>query len=125
MRCLEGWKEMNSPIVVGIASMIFSVSPATAFTGTNLYEACMKEPNSAGDLFCTSYVRGFIDGMLLGDTAAGVGTRYCGPREGIGVVQGRLIVEKYMRDHPEKLNLPAGNIAFSAMYEAFPCPESN
>jgi len=33
-----------------------------------------------------------------------------------------LIIEKYLRDNPEKLDLDAGDLAMAAMIDAFRCP---
>ena len=43
------------------------------------------------------------------------------PPAGTTPTQARLIVEKYMRDHPEDLHLPAQDIVFAAAGPAFPC----
>ena len=43
------------------------------------------------------------------------------PPAGTTPTQARLIVEKYMQDHPENLHLPAQDIVFAAAEQAFPC----
>jgi hypothetical protein len=43
------------------------------------------------------------------------------PPGGVTATQARLIVEKYMRDHPDDLHLPAQDIVFAASQLAFPC----
>jgi Rap1a immunity proteins len=40
-------------------------------------------------------------------------------------LQASLIVENFMRDHPEALHLSAISIATAALSLAFPCPGSN
>ena len=44
----------------------------------------------------------------------------CPPKD-ITLYQARLIVEKYMRDHPEDLRSSAQEIVFAAFELAFPC----
>ena len=45
------------------------------------------------------------------------------PPAGTTPTQARLIVEKYMHDHPKDLHLPARDIVFAASQQVFPCPE--
>ncbi|HVA12647.1 MAG TPA: Rap1a/Tai family immunity protein, partial [Stellaceae bacterium] len=87
--------------------------------GVQLYNFCLKnDSQNVGNLTCTSYIRGFIDGMIMGTVADG---KFCLPESGVSEEQGRLIAEKYMKDHPEKLNLEAGYVVGFAMIAAFPC----
>jgi hypothetical protein len=60
--------------------------------------------------------------MLLGTLTQRSGAiKYCPPKDGLSVVQARLIVEKYMGEHPEDLHLEAGLSAAQALWDAFPC----
>jgi len=43
------------------------------------------------------------------------------PNEGVSHQQARLIIEKYLREHPEKLHKEAGFIAVEALVAAFLC----
>jgi hypothetical protein len=98
-------------------------SQANAFTGTDLYNLC-SEKRIEG--YCLSYVRGFMDGMTLGRAAGQRGPGiYCPPNEGMSVDQTRLIVEKYLRDHPEKLHQDAALLAAEAIIRAFPCTRNS
>jgi hypothetical protein len=112
------------PAVAGILLVLGSFS-ATALSGTDLYRSCMAKNKSLGDLLCIAYVHGFLDGIVSGH---GIGknapTLYCPPEEGVSVDQGRLIVEKYLREHPEQLHEQAGIQVTSAMIEAFRCRNS-
>src|SRR4051812_24617196 len=97
-------KKISSVAVV----IALACSEANAFTGTELYRSCQ----SPTDLSCTAYVRGFVDGMVIGKV---VGLTklpmFCPPNDGILLEQGRLIVEKFLRDHPEKLHEQASFLA--------------
>jgi hypothetical protein len=74
------------------------------------------------DVVCTGYVRGFIDGVLFGYV---IGTKspnlLCPPKAGISAVQGRLIVKKYLKEHPETLHEDAGSLVATAFVDAFRC----
>jgi hypothetical protein len=102
-------------------------SEANAFTGTELYRSCQRGP---ADLSCVAYVRGFVDGMVIGKVVGlTVGLTklpmFCPPNDGILLEQGRLIVEKFLRDHPERLHEQASFLAANALLDAFPCQNSN
>jgi hypothetical protein len=75
---------------------------------------------SAKSIACDGYIHGILDGLVLGS----FGT-YCAPSGGVSVTQGRLIVEKFMRNHPETLHEQAGNVAALAMMTVFPCKGKN
>jgi hypothetical protein len=95
---------------------------AQAYSASDLYKHCLDAKQSIGDIFCTSFIRGMIDGMTMGRlVATNFPGRYCPPTEGTDLVQGRLIVEKYFRDHPGDLQTKAGILAGKALIEAFPC----
>ena len=104
----------------------FGSTDAGALTGTELYRACRQKALSAGGISCIAYVRGFVDGITLGH---GLGktspTVYCLSAAGLDADQARLIIQKYLRDHPESLHLEAGNLAANALTEAFPCPSKS
>lgn len=93
---------------------------ADAATGKELYESCAAK-NADRKLDCTAYLRGFIDGMIMGYTAHGTVRGYCPPVTGVPVARGRAIVEQWLRDHPERLNTDAGILAGLALSEAYPC----
>jgi hypothetical protein len=104
---------------IAIGLLWFAVAPAHAFTGAQLYQECTKAPkNSMEDLACISYLRGFIDGMVM---ARAGGAGFCPPQHGILVDQGRQIAEKYLKDHPDDLHLEAGLVLGTAFIKAFPC----
>jgi hypothetical protein len=48
-------------------------------------------------------------------------TIYCRAK-GVTVGQQKLIVEKYLRENPDKLHLPFARLALDALQKAFPCP---
>jgi Rap1a immunity proteins len=94
---------------------------AAVMTGTELYSACTQQGKDTSSPFCNAYIHGFLDGMTMGYAAHGTVAKYCLPADGIELTQGRLIIEKYLRDHPDKLNQNAAVLAGFAMMDAFPC----
>jgi hypothetical protein len=111
---------MNLRRVLIAAVFSLASSEASAFSGADLYEFCTEGKGSDQDLSCVSYVHGFIDGMIVGN-AARKGEWFCPPSAGISVEQGRLIAEKYLREHPESLHKEAGLLLMLAFVQAFPC----
>jgi hypothetical protein len=65
---------------------------------------------------CDAYLSGVADAYAMVGKAGGV----CIPLPVTGV-QLRLVVTKYLHDHPQELELPAGAIAGHAFTAAFPC----
>lgn len=94
----------------------------TYLTGTDLDMLCGDhDSNSDRDLLCSTYVHGFLDGLNIGATLPKKRLRYCPPRD-LTVPQAKLVIEKYLRDHPTELKLDAGTIAARAFLAAYPCP---
>jgi hypothetical protein len=100
-----------------------SLAPAGAqeFTGIKLYQFCSDpNPSSAASLGCSAYVAGFMEGLFIGKSLPGSGHSFCPPK-GLTVPQGRLVIEKFMRDRPKILNEAASSISMAALVLAFPC----
>jgi hypothetical protein len=106
-----------------ILAVIFSLIPvaSNAFTGMELHNWCLSSEKMSPEAdACTIYLKGFVDGVVTGN-ALGIAHTFCPPMDGISGPQARLILEKYFRDHPEKLDQEAGLLAEVAIREAFPC----
>jgi len=74
------------------------------------------------DISCPAYIRGFLDGMLIGRyLGKEAPTKYCPPKEGVALEQGRLVIERYFKSHPDKLQSDAGFLAATALIETYPC----
>ena len=94
---------------------------ASALSGGDLYKFCLASSKaSEQETACLSYIRGFVDGMLMG-VASEKYSAYCPPNSGVPMQQALLIVERYLREHPEKLHEEAGFVVGGALIEAFPC----
>jgi Rap1a immunity proteins len=102
-----------------------SMAPAVAVTGTQLYESCQgKARGAALDLSCAAYVRGLVEGLQLGRHLGMHAPKlYCPPKDGLDPQQARLIIEKYLRDHPERLHENSSFLGMDALMGAFPCKD--
>jgi hypothetical protein len=107
-----------------------SAKAQSPFTGMMLREACTagNAGDQLGEHICLMWITGFVQGMYWSQELAdfkNLPKASCLPvsSEGTGVTgeQARLIVEKYMRDHPERLHQPARAVAGTALVLAFPC----
>jgi hypothetical protein len=94
----------------------------TDLTGADLDKICgNRDSHSDLNLLCYTYMHGFLDGLNIGAALPRMRLSYCPPKN-LTIIQGRLIVEKYLRDHPTELELDAGIIATRALLAAYPCP---
>jgi hypothetical protein len=92
------------------------------FNGSKLYRLCTSSPASIEYTFCSGYAFGFLYGYISAEiNASPNNTSLCKFRSGIDVTQAHLIVEKYMREHPEQLNKPADFVAELAFREVYGC----
>jgi hypothetical protein len=118
---------MNSRYFAITASLaILSATNAEALTGSDLYQECLDKSRGIEEIGCLSYVRGFVDGIFSGVAIERLAIGFCPPKEeGLDATQARLIVEKYLREHPEQLHVQAGLLVGSALIAAFPCPKKS
>jgi hypothetical protein len=102
--------------------VVLSPLPAAAFTGNQLRSVCIKKTGMS-DVGCLYYVTGFADGLLIGKLAGEKDGQhmYCPPAAGVVPDQARLIVEKFLQDHPERLHERAAHLVAEALMNAFPC----
>jgi hypothetical protein len=97
-------------VIAVVATLALASTQAIALTGTDLYQLCIESKKGSeadGSLYARRhednalrafYVRGFIDGFDDGTWAHSWGIKICVPDEGISVDQGRLILEKRLRE---------------------------
>jgi hypothetical protein len=118
MRCLR--------VAIVLLSLFGAAGSARALTGQDLYDWCITPKDTADDNICLSYVRGFIDGWVLGQ---GISTQFpnvkiCLPDEGFPVERGRDLLEKYLRAHPEMMSEKGGYILGLVTIDALRCPSN-
>jgi Rap1a immunity proteins len=118
---MQHGKPMRSTVLAAIFAL--AATQANALTGTQLYRFCVEAPKgSVENTACNSYVRGFIDGLVTGVNEAADGRMICLPKDGIALEQGRLILEKALRDYPQFLHKEGGYLFGFGMMDAFHCP---
>lgn len=110
---------MRLGLVIGWL-MVCGTVEAASLTGNKLLQMCASPSGSVGDIACDHFIEGFAAGVdyLAGDKVI------CFPN-GVTVNQGRLVVEKFMRENPEKLHTQAALLVGAAFRRAFPCKISN
>jgi hypothetical protein len=116
-------------LLLFLACLVFAY-PAKAqlpFTGIMLHEGCTSK-NEFDQNLCLMWITGLVQGMYWSQELAKfkkLPPATCLPvtSMGIGVAgeQARIVVENYMRDHPERLNESARAVAGAALDQAFPC----
>jgi hypothetical protein len=105
---------------VVLAAMVIAATlgPALSQSGNDLHSQC-GNAFTAGFLhrnYCHGYITGVVNGLTVG------GSRTVCLSRGVTDTQAVMIVQNYMREHPEQLNEPSHAIIQRAMSEAFPCP---
>jgi hypothetical protein len=116
---------LRAAMRIALALLLLGGQAHAQMDGMKLHGACNKDaPNSIGDVFCNGYTLGFLEGFIMGAAQLTVGKRLvCLPeREAISAAQLRVIVQKYLRDHPEELHKLDYELVTSALVAAFPCP---
>jgi hypothetical protein len=98
---------------------------ANVMTGNELQNYCSAPRDTQFDAACTQYVQGFLGGIEASSGGMSKDAKiWCIP-DGATIGQARLVVEKYMREHPEGLHQPASLVTGLALMFAFPCKISN
>lgn len=106
---------------------LLMVSPAKAqnsnLAGNWLYTVCATS-DQQGQLICKMWISGFQAGMFSSQELARVNKlkpASCIPNNVTGD-QAKLIIEKFMRDNRQYMQLSAEVVAAYALVIAFPCP---
>jgi len=121
----------NSRLWKGVAALACLVIAYSAkahaednqeLTAQNLYDICT---NNSQDVQrgCGLWIHGFARGMQYSQIFAyheHLRAVTCLPASLTGG-QARVIIEKYMQDHPEELHFQAVAVAGGALVRAFPC----
>ena len=94
---------------------------AQGYTGMDLIKECSSLEKNR-DMFCLGYLRGFTNGVIVGQQFAQLGHLLCLP-SGVTPEQLRLIVQKFARDNPVLLNQDALVVTGRAVLDAFRCQQ--
>jgi len=98
------------------------------YNGNELLAECNEFETAKGEKawlaggHCLGFVGAILDGIHFTESELGKSI-ICAPTEGEGFAPGQAVpvVQKYLRDHPDTLHLPAAALVGSALEEAFPC----
>ena len=89
---------------------------AHAMTGMDLYNQC-------GNGFKAGLIhRGECHNFIVGVAGGLVQTRQLCFQGQLGGEQGSMIVQAYMRSHPDELGADAATIVARGLHQAYPCP---
>jgi hypothetical protein len=116
---------MKYAVVAVVAMMALATTQSDAaddFDGTLLRDLCVSN-NQHEKLACLMFISGFAYGLSIGTVAQQRpdGVHYCPPKEVSGQ-QAELIVEKYLKDNPDKLREKASLLAYVALMKEYHCP---
>jgi hypothetical protein len=100
-------------------------------TGNDLLPTCMaavdfldnkdlSRDRGSDALQCLHYAGGFLDGYEMASTVEKGKPALCFPKN-TNTGQVVRVFVKWMKDHPEKLNEPAGDCVSAALVDAFAC----
>ena len=99
-----------------------NVPQANALNTDELVRFCKGQVGlqvkDAAEASCGGYIRGFVDGLIMGTVASGA---YCPPENGLDADRARDIVLGYVAAHPETLGKEAAETSGVAIVEAFRC----
>ncbi|MGR9283958.1 Rap1a/Tai family immunity protein [Rhizobium johnstonii] len=113
---------MKNIVIVAALALGASVKPAHSDYfqgGNNVYKLCTTglETSFSGG-FCLGFVMGVADNI---ETMVSLRDEPQCIRSNVSARQVADVVVKYLKDHPEKRDRPAADLAFLAITEAF-CP---
>jgi hypothetical protein len=110
--------------------LIHGFASAETLRGDQLLMMLTDESSSGMQANVNRYrAMGYIQGLL--DSYAVFSTRdpsldvYCMPEQGVSSAQARILIVKWLREHPERLHEQARLLVFHALAEAFPCRDSS
>jgi Rap1a immunity proteins len=101
-----------------VAGLLWPAAALSQFvTGNSLYEDCTRQTGAGERLYCSGYVTGLVEGMMMNRKQV-----ICPPQ---GITIGPLVdmVVKHLRDHPETRHYAANSEVGLALMKAFPCKE--
>jgi hypothetical protein len=102
-------------IIVGTFWPIAAFSAGdTFYTGNRLYDFCREKSPS-----CADYIAGVVDTLMVMNHAT-PGNWICPPNN-MELGQAIDVTMNYLRAHPEKRQVNAASMAFTALIRAFPC----
>jgi hypothetical protein len=106
-------------LVVALSSQAWA-----QFTAMMLHNICASD-DERENTGCDMWIGGFEAGLFAAQAASPKDRRITCLPNGFTGGQAKLIVIKFLKDHPNILHEPADVVAFVAISQAFPCPKSS
>jgi hypothetical protein len=117
-----------SSIIIGYVGLVVSsvdvraeTTPIGFITGNMLSQYCDAPAGTTENGLCKLYIGGVSDGVNLTNVRSHQTNRYFCLRQGVTLGQLGLIVVKYLKAHPEYLDLNAADLVIESLGQAFPC----
>jgi hypothetical protein len=111
---------MKRVLAALIALLSFATVANAGFSALQLFNMCNSKNETEKTLY-KMWIGGFGIGVMFSHTNQHK-LEVCLPDNFSGE-EATLIVEKFMRDHPQSLHNDASVLTFLALWTAFPCPE--
>jgi len=120
-------------ILFGISAASHGLAQgAPTETGSQMLDLCDSSVRTIGGevvsrggsqkaLYCSGYVSGFIDGMVVSGPFKGGPSLICLPRSGVDTEQVIRVYVKYLRERPERLEQSGRVLLYASLRNAFPC----
>lgn len=113
-------------LVAAVVCLIHGTASAEALRGDQLLMMLTDESSSGMQANVNRYrAMGYIQGLL--DSYAVFSARdpsldvYCMPEQGVSSAQARILIVKWLKEHPKRLHEQARLLVFHALADAFPC----
>ena len=123
------WIRVAAMAVV-MVSLICSSASAETLRGDQLLLMLTEDSSSGMQANVNRYrAMGYIQGLL--DSYTVFSTRdpsldiFCMPEQGVSTAQARILIVKWLKEHPKRLHEQARLLVFHALAEAFPCRNSS
>ena len=116
--------------MVAMTCLIYGTALAGTLRGDQLLVMLTDESSSGMQANVNRYrAMGYVQGLL--DSYTVFSTRdpslniYCMPEQGVTSAQARILIVKWLQEHPKRLHEQARLLVFHALAEAFPCKNSS
>jgi hypothetical protein len=101
-----------------------SANAADQLTALTLRQWCSGKAGQ-DQISCTAFTPGLINGINVADGVFDQKMKFwCFPNS-ITAEQAKLVIVKFMNEHPEVLHMGAAPVAAGALHLAFPCGPAN
>jgi Ssp1 endopeptidase immunity protein Rap1a len=110
-------------VLIFLLTALSAKAQNSKLAGNWLYTVCGAS-DQQGQLICKMWISGFQAGMISSQNLAQVNKlkpASCIPYD-LTADQAKLIIEKFLRDNPQYMQLSAEIVATYSLMIAFPCP---